>query len=140
MCNADAFQHAFFATGTWLPISHLIRHDYSTELPAASNSATKEEELVKIQHFKEYHYTERITPNAVSEAINKAAAEKAVADAEERRIAAKREAFESAEKLELQPYIDKAAKLLSELEGKMEAYIEVEGDVRTIHNSQPNWV
>ena len=41
LCNAGAFQHAFFATGTWLPISHLIRHDYSTEIPASTNSATK---------------------------------------------------------------------------------------------------
>ena len=69
--------------------------------------------LVKIQHFKEYKYTERITLEAVFGAIDKAAAEKAVAEAEEHRLVAKREAYDQAEILELEPYVDKAAKLLS---------------------------
>ena len=84
------------------------------------------ENLVKIQHFKEYKYSERITPEAVYEAIDKAAAEKAVAEAEERRLVAKREAYDQAEIIELEPYVDKASKLLSELEGKVAAYIETE--------------
>ena len=134
VCNSDAFKRAFHATGTWLPITHLIRDD-SSSVNASTNSPTEVEKLVKIQHFSEYKYTEKITLHAVHEAIDKAAAEKAVADAEERRLLAQREAIEDAEKLEMQPYINKASKLLLELEGKLKAYAYVECDVGIIHRN-----
>ena len=65
-----------------------------------STNSSEVEQFVKIQHYKEYKYTKRITPQAVYEAIDKAAANKAVAEAEERRVIAKREAYEQAERLE----------------------------------------
>ena len=131
MCKSTAFHHAFFATGTWLPISHLIRNN-DLAVPALENASHLEvEKLVKIQHFKEYKYTEKITPAAVHKAIDKAKADKAVKEAEERRLLAKKEAHERAEMLELQPYIDKAEKLLPELEERLQAYIQ--GDLGSIH-------
>lgn len=132
MCKSTAFQHAFFATGTWLPISHLIRNRDSAVPALEDTSHLEVEKLVKIQHFKEYKYTEKITPVAVHQAIDKAAADKAVKEAEDRRFLVKKEAHQRADKLELQPYIDKAEKLLPELEERLQAYIQ--GDVGSIHH------
>eukprot|EP00956_Cyclotella_meneghiniana_P020812 scaffold37180_cov23-Cyclotella_meneghiniana.AAC.2 len=96
LCKSDAFKRAFHATGTWLPINHLIR-DESTLQNATVNNATVNptdaDKSVDIQHFKEYKYTEKITPEAVYAAIDKAAADRAVAEAEARRVAAKKEAY-----------------------------------------------
>eukprot|EP00956_Cyclotella_meneghiniana_P027530 scaffold61920_cov23-Cyclotella_meneghiniana.AAC.1 len=74
---------------------------------------------------------ERITPVAVHAAIDKAAADKAVAEAEAARLVAKRAVYDRAEELELQPYIAKTTKLLPELQGRLQAYIDC--DLGPIH-------
>jgi hypothetical protein len=72
------------------------------------------------------------TPQTTAKAaIGKVAADKAVAEAEAIRDAAKKDAYYQSEKLELQPFLDKAAKLLPELEGKLQAYIQ--SDLAIIH-------
>lgn len=84
LCRANAFKRHFHATGSWLPITHLIRDENGNTNP---NIETPEEEgQINIQHFKEYNYSEAVTAKTVHDAIDTAAADKAVAAAEERRF------------------------------------------------------
>lgn len=122
LCRANAFKRHFHATGSWLPITHLIRDENGNTNP---NIETPEEEgQINIQHFKEYNYSEAVTAKTVHDAIDTAAADKAVAAAEERRCIAKRAKYDSEELVDMKPFIDKADKMMDDLTQKMLSYTE----------------
>ncbi len=69
LCKSNAFMSHFHAIGMWLPINHLV-HDESGNVN--SNIPAPEEEMqVSIQHFKEYNYSEMVTPVVIHGAIDK---------------------------------------------------------------------
>lgn len=131
MAKSGQFERAFIATGTLLPVNHLIRH--SDAVDSELNIPT-EEAKVKLQHFEEYNYSDIVTPKKVHDAVDKIAADKAVEEAEKSRLKAIKDVHDSFEELEMKPFVETAERLIPELENKLTAYIEVVEDVlKTIH-------
>jgi hypothetical protein len=130
LAKTDLFQRAFVATGTLLPVKHLMRNE-SGAIGNCSIVSPEEESMVKLQHFPEYKYSVAVTADKVHGVIDKIAADKAVEEAEMNHLRAAREAHYQSEKVIMKPFVELSEKLIPALEDKLIAYI---GDIlTTIH-------
>ena len=120
LSKTDVFTRAFEATGTWMPVDHLFEQDGVR--PSAVVVRIKEQN-VKLQHFREYKYSEEVTSKKIYERIDELESERVVATAEAARLKAKRDAHLESERIETEPFVQKAQRLLSELETRMYGYV-----------------
>lgn len=116
MCYSNAFVQAFFATRAWLPTNHLISDGFDKQNPNVLFS--EGEQIVNIQHFKEYEYTEKVTSMQPIMLWTKMLLINSCIWQGEFFLA-KQESYNNAEKLKLQQHIDDTStKIIDELEFK----------------------
>ena len=107
------YERGFVATGTWLPVNHLVRDEDGN---CAGPVTIPAEAEVKLQHLPEYRYVEQVPRAAVHAAIDAQKEEAARAAAEKARRAAEETEHLEAERLLMEPFVEKAASVMVEIE------------------------
>ena len=109
LLKSGAYERAFIATATWLPISHLVRDSNGV---CHGPATIAEESQVELQHLPEYKYTDQCRRDSALAYIDALKQKEEEERAEKERIAIEERQALAVEEHVTQQYTEKAASLM----------------------------
>ena len=106
---SGAYFRGFIATGTWMPVWHLMQ-DHDGVVLGPSN--VKEDSQVNLQHLPEYRYVDLCTREKILPLVEEVRKKKKEAEAECERLAVERKELLEKEAVKTRAYVEMAERMM----------------------------